>query len=415
MRVGLLTQWYDPEPGPAALPGVLARGLQARGHEVSVVTGFPNYPTGEVAPGYRIQRCLDERIQGVAVRRVALYPSHSASPARRLMNYSSFGASAAAFGAAAFRHLDALWVNYSPITVAWPMWIARYALRVPTVVHVLDLWPDTILAGGFARDSRLYRLASRPLSAWCAGMYRAAHAVAYISPGVRPALLERGVPAAKLHYVPMWADEDVFHPAGDHLRDRFNLRDDNVVLLYAGALGEAQGLDGLIEACAMIDDPRFVALIAGSGVAETGLRAKAEALGASNVHFIGRLPQGQMTQLMATADICYVGLRTHSLSEMTMPSKTQAALAAGKAMVIAAEGDVARIGAESGAAFIARPGDAPGIADALRAAVSLGRAGLSERGAHGRRYYEQTFSARQGVDRIEALLSHAAVAKRAAA
>src|SRR5450756_1458513 len=98
MRVGLLTQWYDPEPGPAALPGVLARGLVARGHEVQVLTGFPNYPTGVVAAGYRMRRVLDEVVDGVDVRRVALYPSHDASTVRRVTNYVSFGASAVVNG-----------------------------------------------------------------------------------------------------------------------------------------------------------------------------------------------------------------------------------------------------------------------------------------------------------------------------
>lgn len=412
MRLGLLTQWYDPEPGPAALPGVLARGLRARGHQVSVVTGFPNYPTGDVAPGYRIRRRQDERLDGVAVRRVALYPNHSASTTRRMANYASFGASAAAFGMGAFRKFDAIWVNYSPITVAWPMWLAHYAMRIPSVLHVLDLWPDTILAGGFARNSRAYRLTARPLGAWCQGMYRAAHAVAYISPSVGPELYQRGVPAEKLHYVPMWADEEVFRPSTDHLRRRFGIQEDQIVLLYAGALGEAQGLQSLVEACALVEDPRFVALIAGSGVAETSLRAKADELGSSNVRFIGRLPQEEMTQLMATADMSYIGLRTHPLSVMTMPSKTQAGLSSGKALLIAAEGDIARAGTESGAAFIAHPDDVRGIANAIQDACSLGRAGLMAHGARGRRYYENTFSARQGVDHIEALLMDSANQKR---
>jgi colanic acid biosynthesis glycosyl transferase WcaI len=139
MRVGLLTQFYDPEPGPAALPGVLARGLVARGHEVQVLTGFPNYPEGVIAPGYRMQRVLDEVLDGVNVRRVALYANHDASAMRRITNYASFGASALASGLGVLRGLDALWVNYSPITVAWPMWAARYGLKIPQVAHVLDL------------------------------------------------------------------------------------------------------------------------------------------------------------------------------------------------------------------------------------------------------------------------------------
>ena len=203
MRVGLLTQYYDPEPGPAALPGVLARGLTARGHEVQVLTGFPNYPTGVIAPGYRMQRVQNEVLDGVKVRRVGLYANHEASPIRRVANYASFGASAVASGLSALRGLDALWVNYSPITVAWPMWAARYGLKIPQVAHVLDLWPDTLLASGFVRNGPAYRLANAGLNAWCSGMVRAADSVAYISPRAGAMLQKNGVHERNLHSVHM--------------------------------------------------------------------------------------------------------------------------------------------------------------------------------------------------------------------
>lgn len=408
MRFGLLTQWYDPEPGPAALPGVLARGLRDRGHDVQVLTGFPNYPSGEIADGYSLRARLDERLDDIAVRRVALYPNHDASAARRFANYASFGAAASVLGLGAMRGLDAVWVNYSPITVAWPMWAARYLLGLPQVVHVLDLWPDTVLASGFADDGSAYRHLSRPLHAWCRAMYRSASAVAYISPGVGPVLAQRGVDPARLHYVPMWADEKVFLPSTDDLRHELGLAADAVVLLYAGALGEAQGLDSLIEACARVIDPRFVAVIAGSGTSETALRRRAAELGTGNVRFIGRVPQERMTRLMSTADLSYVSLNTQPLAAVTMPSKTQAALAAGRALLIAADGDVHQVGAASGAALLARPGDPSDIARAIDDACAEGRSGLAARGRVGRRFYERTFSVELGVDSIEALLTAAA-------
>lgn len=414
MRVGLLTQWYDPEPGPASLPGVLARGLRAAGHDVQVLTGFPNYPTGVVADGYRIRPRLDERLDDIAVRRVALYANHDRSPIRRVANYASFGLSAMAFGVGALRGLDALWVNYSPITVAGPMLTARYAFGVPAVVHVLDLWPDTVLAGGFARQGPLFRTASVPLDAWCRGMYAAASSVAYISPGVGSVLRDRGVPADKLHYVPMWADEDVYQPDAADLRASLGIAEDQVVLLYAGTLGGAQGLSTLLDACSRMDDPRFLALIAGSGVEETALRDQAQRLGLTNVRFLGRVPQSRMSNLMSTADLCYVSLRQHPLSAVTMPSKTQACLAAGRALVVAARGDVVDVARASKAAFTVDPEDVDGIRRALGQACAIGRAGLAEMGVHARQYYERTFAVQRGVAAVEDLLQRAAAERVAA-
>ncbi len=411
MRVGLLTQWFDPEPGPAALPGVLARELHRRGHEVQVLTGFPNYPTGALAPGYRLSRRRDESVDGVAVRRVALYPAHGPSALRRVVNYASFGASATVSGLGALKYMDALWVNYSPITVAWPMWTARYGFGIPCVAHVLDLWPDTVGASGFSPSGAGRLVAEKGLHRWCDAMYRSAHSVAYISPGVGDLLQRRGVAPDKLAYLPMWADEDVFRPGADDLRSELGLEPDAIVLLYAGALGHAQGLDSLIEACAKVNDPRFHCLIAGSGVCESSLRQRARDLGATNVRFIGRLPQQQMTSLVATGDLHYVSLRPHRLSEVTMPSKTQSALAAGRALLVAADGDVATVARESGAGFVAVPGDAAAIADAINDACGMGREGLRQMGHRGRRYYEDTFSVAHTVPRIESLLEEAALTK----
>lgn len=407
MRLGILSQWFDPEPGPASLPGVLARALVDRGHDVQVVTGFPNYPTGTVPEGYRIRRRQDETIGGVEVRRVALYPSHGTSSAKRLANYFSFGASASISGVGAFRDVDALWVYASPLTVSWPIWAARL-LGVPAVLHALDLWPDTLAVSGFDRGGLSSRPAASLLSAWSRSMYRSADIVAYNSAGVGDVLAARGIDRDRLAYVPLWTDEEIFRPGGLDLRAELGVADDTVVLLYAGTIGAAQGLGSLVDACAQVADRRFLCLIAGSGPSEAELAERVRRVGAENIRFLGRVPSDRMTDLVATADLCYIGLRPHPLSAITMPSKTQSVLAAGRPALVAAQGDVARVIAESGAGWAVAPDDVAAIADRIRAACGLGRAGLAGLGARGRAYYDTTFSVRRGVDRIEELLARVA-------
>lgn len=406
MRIGLLTQWYDPEPGPAALPGALARGLAERGHQVEVLTGFPNYPDGRLAPGYRIRARQVEMEGGVRVTRVALYPSHDASAARRLANYGSFALSAAAVGVpGAFPRLDALWVNYSPVSLALPMLAQRALRRTPTLVHVLDLWPDTLTATGFGgRDGLVGRSALRVADTACRAMYRSAERVAYISPGVGDVLAERGVPADRLAYAPMWADEDLFAPRPAPYPRPYGVPEDHVVLVYAGTLGRAQGLDGLIRACAAVADLPITCLIAGSGVDEERLRALAAEAGATNVRFLGRLPASEMSDLMAACDASYVSLNEDPLAAITMPSKVQAIMASGRAVVASVPGDAAQVVRESGSGWVAPPGDVDGLAAALREASDCGRGGLEVRGANARAYYERQFGRRRGVERIEALL-----------
>ncbi|SFG60785.1 Glycosyltransferase involved in cell wall bisynthesis [Actinopolymorpha cephalotaxi] len=407
MRIGVLSQWFDPEPGPASLPGVLARGLADRGHDVHVLTGFPNYPDGQVAAGYQIRRRFDETLGNVHVRRVALYPSHDSSVLRRTLTYGSFAASALLSGIERLRGMDAVWVGNSPVTVAAPMWWIRYRHQVPVLLHVLDLWPDNVAASGFMGNGGL-RAVEGVLSSWCGHMYRAASSVAYISPGVGRLLQGRGVPADKLTYIPLWADEHPTHATARSMRAELGLDESHVVLVYAGTLGGAQGLESLVDACAKVDDPNFRCLVAGSGVSEADLRRRARDVGATNVRFLGRVPKERVPALMATGDIHYVSLRPSAMAAYTMPSKVQATLAAGKAMLVAADGDVASVARESGAGIAVGPADPAKVLDGIRQATVLGRGNLRLLGERGRDYYHRTFSAETGVGRVESALQRIA-------
>ncbi|MBE7324820.1 glycosyltransferase family 4 protein [Nocardioides sp. Y6] len=404
MKIGLLTQWYAPEPGPASLPTGLAEGLAARGHEVTVLTGFPNYPHGRIAEGWKQQRRLDSQVNGVHVRRVALYPNHDQSALRRVANYASFAASARMSGLDAMADVDALWVNYSPVTVAWPM-LALHRRGIPSVVHVLDLWPDTVLASGLGGG--VGRIAERPLTALCDRMYDAGSVVAYISPGVGDVLASRGVPRDKLAYAPMWADEQVHQPQPRATARGWDVADDTLTVAYAGTLGGAQDLETLIDACARVTDLDLMCLVAGSGTHEDELRERARRVGASNVRFVGRLDADGMARLNATADVHYVGLNDHPLAATTMPSKVQAVLASGRPIVGALVGDAADVVRQSGGAAVA-PGDVDGLARHLRELSGQGREEAARRGVLARDFYEREFSFDTGASRVEDLLVKAA-------
>lgn len=414
MRFGLLTQWYDPEPGPAALPGTLARGLVDRGHEVSVVTGFPNYPTGKLVDGYRIRACQHEVLDGVHVTRTALWPSHNASAISRLLTYGSFGATAASVGLGSLRGLDSLWVNYSPVTLAPAMLLTTKVLGVPSIAHVADLWPDTLAASGVDESAFVGRIAMLGSGAAAKAMYDVASFVSFISPGVEAELVSRGVPQHKLAYTPMWANEDLFRPGAEPMREELGLPEDAVVLVYAGSIGEAQGLQPLIEACAAVADPRFVLLIAGSGTAEQSLKDRVAQLGLTNVRFLGRVAPDRMSNLLATADAAYIGLNEHPLAQMTMPSKTQATLAAGCPLLVAGRGDVAKVAQESGAGWCVPSGDTAALAGAINQICAAEPGELDRLGRQARTFYEQTFAVRAGVDRLERLLVAAASGKKTA-
>lgn len=413
MRFGLISQWFDPEPGPAAIPGGLARELAARGHDVHVLTGFPNYPVGRIYEGYRLRPVSTSQPRPrMTVRRVALYPSHDDSTVRRLANYGSFGLSASTLGLGAMRGMDAIWVYNSPATVALPMWGARALWGVPHVLHIMDLWPDSILFGGF--DAGIGgRAALRAVDAWVSAMYRSSAKVAYASPGLGAVLESRGVPADKLAYAPVWADPSVDTDAAPVSRAHWGASDDQLLVLYAGAVGAAQGLSAALTGLAQLQNPeKVVLLIAGSGTELGALRRQAAALGLPNVHFLGQLPRSELSGIMTSADLHIVSLRDSPLAHVSLPSKIHTTLALGKPLLAAVGGDAATVARESGAAFVAIPGDAASIAAELEKAVLMDRASLVAMGARGRSYYDSRFSLGVGVDRIESLLVQAAQSRR---
>ncbi|MCG6568072.1 glycosyltransferase WbuB [Tessaracoccus sp. ZS01] len=384
----------------------MARQLVDLGHEVYVLTGFPNYPDGRVAAGYRQTPLFQEVLDGVTVLRVPLYPSHDASSVRRIANYTSFAVSAALLGVPRLPQLDVLWVNYSPITLALPMWLTRYGRRVPVICEVADLWPDTLAVAGLRSSGRVAQLGWGLIDAWCKAMYASSRAVVHISPSAGLTLEGRGVRNERLHYIPKATNEEIYHTHGSSLRSALNIAADANVLLYAGAMGAAQDLGPLLQACAAIEPQwRPTVLLAGSGTQEPLLRDMTVQLGLSTVHFLGRVPEEDMTDLMATADVAYISLAQHTTSGVTMPSKTQAILASGKAIVVAGDGDVADLVSSRGVGFAAAPSDVPSIESALRSWLSAGRSGTTELGVRARQLYENEFSVSRLGTQVDSLVN----------
>ncbi|MDO5727341.1 MAG: GNAT family N-acetyltransferase [Bowdeniella nasicola] len=401
MRIALLTQWYWPETGPAGLPGTLAAELVRRGDEVHVLTGFPNYPSGRIDPGYRQSLYQREEHDGVIIHRSPLYASHDHSARKRFMNYASFALSAT-LASMRLPKFDVLWVNYSPITTALPMWALQLRQGVPTVCEVGDLWPDTMFVSQLHGDDTMKR-ASGFLHRWTNAMYRSSDAVVAIAPSVCDVLVDRGVPRHKVHYIPKWAQEHVFCQPGASMRSSLGIGDEERVIVYAGALGRAQRLGALIDACARLplhERPRV--LIAGMGTDEQNLREMAKSNDV-NVDFLGHLPQEYMPDLLASADAGYIGLADEPLTRMTMPSKTQAYLAAGLPIIAHASGDVLSVIANNDVGLVSQSGDVQSLAERLRRFTSMSTCELQRQAENARKLYQQEFSLQRGAERYQEL------------
>lgn len=389
------------------MPQVLARELTRRHHTVKVLTGFPNYPAGRLFDGYRISWRKDEVVSGIPVRRVALVPSHDESRVRRIANYGSFAASAALWGTGWFKDVETLWVYNSPPTVGLPTWLIKARYRPRVIMHIMDLWPESLSVSGFGRSMLRWRWLERGLDRWLSMTYELSDVIACTTRAQIELLVKRGVSRNKLSYAPLWVDEDIFRPAPkDKLLAASLALEGKTVLLYAGAMGEAQGLDVLIDACDRLqDEAHFHCVIAGSGIADARLRSEANTRNLANVTFVGRWPTHDMTRLMSLGDIHLVSLRSDPLAELAMPTKLPATLACAKPVIVAARGDAAGVVGKSKSGWVCSPGDPGALEAAIRAALGMDKDRLREMGERGRRTYEAEFALKAGIDRIEHLLS----------
>ncbi len=405
MKILLITQWFTPEPDFKGLP--FARELLRRGHDVQVITGFPNYPGGHLYPGYRIRWRQRECLDGVPVLRVPLYPSHDRSKFGRAANYLSFFVSASILGGTMTRKPDVIYAYHPPLTTGLAAAVIGAFERVPFVLDIQDMWPDTIAATGMLSNHRLLRSIGRT----CRYAYRKAAAITVLSPGFKKLLISRGVQEEKIRVVFNWTDEHAHspRPRNAEFARSLGLPDDRFIVMFAGTMGRAQALDTVLDAAKIVaaKAPDVLFAFVGSGVESERLRTLASALAETtgNVRFIPRQPMSVMGDVLACADALLVHLRNDPLFRVTIPSKTQAYMAVGKPILMGVEGDAAELVRKANAGICFHPEDAEGLARAtltLRGMSADARAALGE---NGRQFYEKELSFSAGVTVFETLFA----------
>jgi colanic acid biosynthesis glycosyl transferase WcaI len=404
MRVLFLSQYFTPEPFLKALP--FAKALTEMGYEVEALTGFPHYPNGKLYPGYRLHLRQRETLEGVPVTRVPLYPSHDRSPLRRVATYFSFALSAATLGALSVRRADVVYVYHPPGTVGLPACALRYLRGMPFVYDVQDLWPDTLAATGMAKSGAVGCL----VGAFLRRVYRAANRITVLSPGLKAKLCERGVSADKIHVIYHWADDTILPAKPDPalaqrlgLSGRFNI-------MFAGTMGIAQALDAVLDAAGLLADqlPQAQFVFVGGGIDVERLQRKTRELNLANVRFLERRPPSEIGALLQLADVLLVHLKDDPLFCITIPSKTQAYMAAGKPILMAVRGDSANLVQRAKAGLCCTPGDPADIARAVAQLHALPSAELHRLGENGRRYYDAELSLRIGARRFAELFDEVA-------
>jgi len=404
MRILFITQWFDPEPTFKGL--LFARELVRAGHDVQVLTGFPNYPGGRLYDGYRVQFVQKEELDGVTVIRVPLYPSHDRSAIRRVANYVSFALSAAVMGLACLRPADVAYVYHPPGTVGLPAVSLRLLRGIPFVYDIQDLWPDSLRATGMMKNRTVLSLVDR----WCRFTYRMASRIVVLSPGFRDALVDRGVPESKIDVIHNWCHEGQLEavPRDETLAQALGLSG-KFNIVFAGTMGLAQGLDAVLEAARRVQESHSVIqfVLVGGGVDVDRLKQRAAETGTRNVRFLPRRPVSEIGQILGLADVLLVHLRDDPLFRITIPSKTQAYLATGKPILMGVRGDAAALVQEAEAGLVCEPGNPDSIAEAACRLAEMPPAVLQRMGKNAAEFYQRHLSIQVGVRRFEAVFEAA--------
>lgn len=387
MRILYLTQWFEPEPN--IIKGVaFVRSLERAGHEVTIVTGFPNYPIGKLYPGYRLRLIQEETMGGVRVIRLPLYPSHDTSTLRRSLNFLSFFSSALVYCLARAGRFDMIYAYHPPITVGLAAAIAGWVRRIPLLLDVQDLWPDTIAASGMKGASRV----SRAVDLLCRFTYHRAAMVVAQSAGMARILTRRGVHPERVTTIRNWANL-AFRP---DLRGSANPR---FTLVYGGNLGRAQGLETIVDAAAIVARARSDIEIRLIGDGTDADLLKERAKNVSSLRIEGAVPLSTIEEIFARADALILHLRNEPLFRITIPSKVQAYLAVGRPIVAGITGEAAELLDASQAALVAPPDDPQALAEAICRVVDMSADERDRMGQAGRRFYLEQFSFERGVER----------------
>jgi colanic acid biosynthesis glycosyl transferase WcaI len=362
LRLLLVTQYFRPEVGAAQtrLAETVA-GLNQRGFAVTVVAPPPSYPMGIVPAGYSRWRPARQRFDGADVIRLPAMIMPGPAMSRRLAGHATFAAASVASVGLAASH-DVALVESPPLLLA----VTARALRkagLPYVFHVADPWPDFPIAMGYLRSPLM-----RSLAYWLEGFaYSGASAITTVSDGLVTLLSDKPGARGKVMLLRNGADLGRF----DHGIDRSEARrllgwDDVFTMVYVGTVGLAQGVGTLLEAAHAVD-PAIRIRVVGDGVERAFLEGRARALGLDNVRFEGAVSADRVPLILAAADAGLVLLRSGPLYEASLPTKLVETMAAGRPVVVSANGLAAEVVMTAGAGYHAAAEDPTALASAIEA------------------------------------------------
>ena len=401
MRILLLNQAFvsPDEPGHTR-HFEMAKFLQERGHELVIVASDLNYQTGQRTAARR-GMFAEQVIDGVRILRAYIYPALHRSYLWRVISFFSFMFSSV-WTALQVRDMDLVMGTTPPIFQAVSAWFVAWMRRKPFLLEVRDLWPEFGVSMGVLKNPVVIALAR-----WLERLlYARATHILVNSPAYREYMLAKGVPERKATYIPYGTDVDMFNPnvEGSSIRAELGLQE-KFVVLYAGALGQANDIDTILRAAQRLngeDKIRFV--LFGDGKERARLQSEAARMKLSNVTFAGVRAKKEMPRVVASSNVCLAILQDIPMFRTTYPNKVFDYMAAGRATVLVIDGVSRALIESSGGGVYVQPGDDEMLAQTVLE-LSQAPQRVRQMGANARAYLVEHLDRRDKLNETLDLLT----------
>lgn len=386
MRVLVVSQYFWPENFRI---NAIVESLVERGIEVEILTGKPNYPEGDIFPGYCARGCQREQWKGAMLHRVPLFPRGRNSHLRLLLNYLSFIFFGLINGSWLLRkrQYDVIFVyGLSPILLAIPALFIGWLKGKKVIIWVQDLWPESLSATGYIRNQFVIGVVRQVVRF----IYRHADLLLVQSRAFE-APVRALAPETPIVYYPNSVDDTFAMPATDEYPPAAGLGE-GFSVMFAGNIGAAQAVGVIVEAASLLReyaDIHFVVL--GDGSCRKEALKAVQQRGLTNLHLPGRFPVETMPGFMQKASALLVTLADQPIFAATVPSKVQAYMAAGRPIIACLNGEGARLVVEAGAGLATPAEDAQALAETILHLYRLSPSERKKMGDNGRSYYQEHF------------------------
>ena len=401
MNILIVSQYFWPENFRI---NDLALALDEAGHKITVLTGLPNYPEGEIYKGYK-WKVTREIYKNINIIRVPIIPRGNASNIRLFLNYLSFAVIASISSPFLVKgNIDKIFIyGGSPLTKAIPAILLKKIKKAPVFLWVLDLWPESVFVNNRIKSKVIFLLI-KLMTRW---IYKNSDYILLQSKAMFEPVIENGGDNKKLIYFPSWAEDQFLEEPNDFSEKNIieNLPN-GFYVSFAGNIGEGQDIETIIDAAEELKDQKSIHwIILGYGSKYDWLIRNIKDRDLKNVHALGKRPLVTMPMYFKFTNVLLASLKKKNIYALTLPGKVQSYMASAKPIIAMIDGESSRIIKESKSGISVDSEDKDGLIDAVMRMSQMSLEELDQMGQNGRQYYLENFQLEKSLEKLDRLFS----------